>query len=165
MHSPAKVRVPAESRPSPERSREAGFTLLEVIIALAILGVAFALAIQLLGNGMRAARTSQEYTQAALLSRQKMAEIALASSQEGSVESGDFGGGFRWTSEVQPVPQDNESLPARLYQVRVRISWPGRAAEKSLDLYTLRMAVDEAKLGQTRAVPPEGSPGRRDRPR
>jgi len=139
---------------SPRRPGDAGFTLLEIIVALAILGVAFALAMELLGTGVRSAKASQDYTHAALLARQKMAEIAVTSSLTTAADGGDFGGGFRWASDVRPVADQDEDRPARLYQVRVRVTWPARAGEKSLDLYTLRMAVDEAKLGVTRAVQP-----------
>ena len=148
-------RIPGSKNPKPESRnpklpREAGFTLLEVIIALAILSVAFALAMELLATGVRSAKASEDYTQAVILARQKMAEIAAMPSLEGLVNGGEFGGGFRWVSEIQPLPQEEEDLPAQLYQVRVHLTWPGRRGEKSLDLYTLRMAVDEKKLGQTR---------------
>jgi general secretion pathway protein I len=128
-----------------------GFTLLEVIIALAILGIGFALAMELLATGVRSAKASEEYTQAVLLVRQKMAEIAVTPSLEGSTDAGEFEGGFRWASEIYPLPQE-EDLPAQLYQVRVRVTWPGRRGEKALDLYTVRMAVNEKKLAQTRVV-------------
>ena len=137
------------------RSSEHGFTLLEVIIALAILGLTFAFAMELLATGVRSAKTSEDYIQAALLGRQKMAQIALTPSSEGGADWGELGRGFRWASEVQPLPQEEE-LPARLYQVQVRVTWPGRRGEKSLDLYTVRMAVDEAKVGQTQAVQQAG---------
>jgi len=143
---------------NPEHRREAGFTLLEVILALAILGVTFALAIELLATGVRSAKASGDYTQAVLLARQKMAEIAVTRNLEGSADGGEFEGGFRWVSEIRPLPQE-EDLPAQLFQVRVRVTWPGRRAEKSLDLYTLRMAVDEKKLGHMRAVQPSARGG------
>jgi general secretion pathway protein I len=135
-----------------------GFTLLEVIVALAILSVAFALAMELLAAGVRSAKASEDYTQAVLLARQKMAEVVVTPNLEGSAGGGDFDRGFHWYSEVQPLSQEEEErdLPARLYQVRVRVTWPSRGAEKSLDLYTFRMAVDQEKLGQTRAVQPAG---------
>lgn len=132
-----------------------GFTLLEVIVALAILGVGFALAMELLANGVRSVRASEDYTQAVLLARQKMAEVAVARHVTGQVDGGEFGGGFRWMSEVQPLEQD-DTLPGRLYSVRVRVAWPGRRGEKSVDLQTLRMIVDEKRLGQTRQVLPSG---------
>ena len=142
--------VRSASHPAPRTPH--GFTLLEVIIALAILGIGFALAMELLAAGVRSAKASEDYTQAVLLARQKMAEIAVTRNLEGSADAGEFGGGFRWASEIQPRPQE-EDLPAQLYQVWVRVTWPSRRGEKALALYTLRMAVDEKKLGQTRAIP------------
>ena len=146
---------------NPKPSGGAGFTLLEVMIALAILGMTFAFAMELLATGVRSAKTSEDYVQAALLARQKVAQVAVLRSTGGEADGGEFGGGFRWVSEVHPLPQEEE-LPARLYQVRVRVTWPGRRGEKLLDLYTMRMAVDEAKLGQTQAVQPaaRGAKGR-----
>ncbi len=126
-----------------------GFTLLEVVIALAILGVTFALAMELLANGVRSAKASEDYTEAVLLGRQKLAETVVTFPLRETTSGGEFGSGFRWTSEVRPLPQ-REELPAQLYQVRIRVIWPGRSGEKSLDLYTQRMAVDEKKLGQIR---------------
>lgn len=133
------------------RESARGFTLLEVIIAIAILGVAFGLSVELLASGVRSARAAEDYTQAVLLARQKMAEVTGAQALEGSMGQGDFGGGFQWTSEIQPLAQE-ENLPAQLYQVRVRVSWPGRRGEKSLDLYSLRMASGEQVRGQARPV-------------
>lgn len=133
------------------RSSDLGFTLLEVIVALTIMGIGFGLAMELLATGLRSAKVSEDYTVAVLLARQKMAETLATSSLTGSVEQGQFDGGLGWVSEIQPLPQAEE-LPAQLYQVRVRVTWPGRRGEKSMDLYTLRMAVDEKKLGQTHAV-------------
>jgi len=138
----------AETR---HRGSSSGFTLLEVIVALAIMGIGFALGMELLATGTRSAKASEDYTLAVLLARQKMATLLNAPSLKGSVEHGDFDGGLSWASEILPLEQD-EALPAQLYQVRVRVAWPSRRGEKSVDLYTLRMAVDEKKLGQTRAV-------------
>ncbi|MBI2883505.1 MAG: prepilin-type N-terminal cleavage/methylation domain-containing protein [Candidatus Methylomirabilis oxyfera] len=128
-----------------------GFTLLEVIIALAILGMGFALAMELLAAGVRSAKASEDYTQAVLLARQKMAEVAVTQNLTDLVDAGEFGGGFRWVSEIQSLEQPEE-LPGRLFSIRVRVTWPGRRGEKSVNLQTLRMTVDEKKLGQTRVV-------------
>lgn len=132
-------------------SGKAGFTLLEVIIALAILGIGFALAMELLATGVRSAKASEEYTQAVLLAQHKMAEVSVARDLTRAADRGELGGGFRWASEIRALEQAEE-LPGRLYSVSVRISWPSRRGEKSVNLQTLRMAVDEKKLGLTREV-------------
>lgn len=131
--------------------RDHGFTLLEVMIALVILGLGFAMAMELLATGVRSAKASEDYTQAVLLAQQKMAEVSVARTLTRAADAGELGGGFRWVSEIQPLEQAEE-LPGRLYSVRVRITWPSRHGEKSVNLQTLRMAVDEKKLGQTRVV-------------
>lgn len=120
-------------------------------MALAIMGIGFALAMELLATGSRSAKLSEDYTLAVLLARQKMAELLVVSSLKSSAEQGQFSGGQSWATEIQPLPQD-EALPAQLYQARVRVTWPSRRGEKSVDLYTLRMAVDEKKIGQTRVA-------------
>lgn len=148
MHRYRILGLRAETR---HRRSSSGFTLLEVIIALAIMGVGFALAMELLATGTRSAKVSEGYTLAVLLARQKMAAMLATPALKGSTEHGEFDGGLSWASEILPLEQD-EALPAQLYQVRVRVAWPSRRGEKSVDLYTLRMAVDEKKLGQTRAV-------------
>jgi hypothetical protein len=106
---------------------------------------------ELLAAGVRSAKASEEYTQAVLLARQKIAEVAVARNLASVGEAGEFGGGFRWVSEIQPLEQPEE-LPGRLFSVKVRVTWPGRHGEKAVNLQTLRMMVDEKKLGQTRVV-------------
>lgn len=121
------------------------------MIALAILGIGFALAMELLATGVRSAKASEEYTQAVLLAQQKMAEASVARDLRRVAGGGELGGGFRWTSEIRPLEQAEE-LPGRLYSVKVRVAWPSRRGEKSVNLQTLRMVIDEKKLGQTRVT-------------
>ncbi|MCZ7626457.1 MAG: type II secretion system GspH family protein [Candidatus Methylomirabilis sp.] len=71
-------------------SGKAGFTLLEVIIALAILGIGFALAMELLATGVRSAKASEEYTQAVLLAQHKMAEVSVARDLTRAADGGNW---------------------------------------------------------------------------
>lgn len=146
-----RVQNPKPQTPNPRSCGGAGFTLLEVMIALAILGIGFALAMELLATGVRSAKVAEEYTQAVLLAQQKIAEVSVVRDFTRVADGGELGGGFRWSSEIRPLEQAEE-LPGRLYSVNVRITWPSRRGEKSLNLQTLRMAVDEKKLGQTRVT-------------
>lgn len=47
----------------------AGFTLIEVVVALAILSVGLTVIIELFAGGLRLARTSEEYTKAVKIGR------------------------------------------------------------------------------------------------
>ena len=65
-----------------------GFTLLEVLVALAILGLAVVTMIQLFGQGLRLLKVSGDYQQAVLLADQKAREVETV--REGT-ESGEEG--------------------------------------------------------------------------
>jgi general secretion pathway protein I len=51
---------------------QGGFTLVEVVVAMAILGISLVVVIELFSGGLRLGRASEEYTVAAQLARQKI---------------------------------------------------------------------------------------------
>ena len=53
-----------------------GFTLIEVVIALAILGIGLTVIMELFSGGLRLGRVSEEYTKAMNYASLKMEEIA-----------------------------------------------------------------------------------------
>ena len=65
---------------------EKGFTLLEIVVAMAILGIGLVIIIELFGGGLRLGRASQEYTRAAGYAKLKLEEIALSSTLEEGVQ-------------------------------------------------------------------------------
>lgn len=128
--------IPTPSR----RSRSEGFTLLEVLVAMAILAVAVTAVLQLFGQGLRLARASGEHLAATLLASQKLTEVAggpLVPETSHGIE-----GEYRWQATVRPAPDLRPvELPeglrptGDLVQVAVRVEW-GRG--KVVELATLR---------------------------
>ena len=117
--------------------RRRGFTLLEVLVALAILSVAVVSMIQLFGQGLRLLKVSGDYQQAVLLADQKAREVETV--REG-VEAGREGD-FKWErrATVTTVPEELTVFgpaPVRLYRVTVQVRWGGR----SVEVATLRTA-------------------------
>ena len=117
--------------------RRRGFTLLEVLVALAILSVAVVSMIQLFGQGLRLLKVSGDYQQAVLLADQKAREVEMV--REG-VEAGREGD-FEWErrATVTTVPEELTVFglaPVRLYRVTVQVRWGGR----SVEVATLRTA-------------------------
>ncbi len=118
-------------------SRRRGFTLLEVLVALAILSLAVVTVIQLFGQGLRLLKVSGDYQQAVLLADQKAREVETV--REGT-ESGQEGI-FEWErrATVTPVPEDltvTSPSPVRLFQITVQVRWGNR----SVEVATLRTA-------------------------
>jgi len=94
------------------RNRSRGFTLLEVMIAVAVLTIALAAVLGLQSRSLTLASESRFQTTAALLAQGKMAEVAVAGMGDLTSDSGDFGdvfSGYAWRLSVQ-----NADLPGLL---------------------------------------------------
>lgn len=100
---------------------EGGFTLLEVMASLAILGFGVILVIQLFLGGLGLARASQDSTGMALLARDKMTEtLSLAKLGEGA-ESGSEGE-LSWRVEISPFETEGSVDNPKLHTYRVAVS-------------------------------------------
>lgn len=104
---------------SSRSSRNMGFTLLEVVIALGILAMSLSVLLQSQASSVNSAGRSRDLTVAALLARSKMVDIEAGLIEEGFVvgdieEEGDFGDeGFehvKYQSRVSEVQLDLSGL-------------------------------------------------------
>lgn len=129
------------------RNGTRGFTLLEVLVALMILGFAVVTAIQLFAGGLRLLRVSGRHQEAALIADQKLREIEV-------VEPGKTTGterDYEWELNVTPTEVPSELIvtgprPLRLYRLEVSVRWEGAGG---IQLATLRTAA-EPDPGQPR---------------
>jgi general secretion pathway protein I len=116
---------------------EGGFTLLEVLVALAILGIAVVASIQGFAQGLRLLKLSGDHQRAILLADQKAREIVEF--EEGRQEGVE--GEFRWerTTTLLPVPEltppSGGDPDWRVWQIAVRVNWDER---RHVDVATLR---------------------------
>jgi general secretion pathway protein I len=121
-----------------------GFTLIEIVVALAILGIGLTVIIELFSGGLRLGRTSEEYTRAMGFARMKMEEITSKQNIEEGTDEGDFDKTFRWQVDVKKIdlfPVDkNPDLkpPVDLFQVKVNILWKSGSKERSAILETYK---------------------------
>ena len=122
------------------RAPQRGFTLIEVVVALAILSVAVVAAIQGFAQGLRLLKLAGDHEYATLLADQKAREIVTPKAGE---EQGEDDRGFRWqtiTTEVPPPEQDRDTVrtPAwRVFQIAVKVRW---GDHREVELTTLRTA-------------------------
>jgi general secretion pathway protein I len=103
--------------------KNAGFTLLEVMIALVIVGLTLLAMAGKMGSMLNAANTMRDYTYASWIAHNKITEMRLAnivpdvSSSSGEVRYA--GVDWAWRAVVSETGVEN------LYRVDVTISFPG----------------------------------------
>jgi len=87
-----------------------GFTLLEVMIAVAILSMALVAAVGSQSQSVSLATEAKFATTASFLAQSKMAELETRKSSELYSDSGDFGEdfpGYRWNADVTDADLDS----------------------------------------------------------
>ncbi|MEW6377078.1 MAG: prepilin-type N-terminal cleavage/methylation domain-containing protein [Thermodesulfobacteriota bacterium] len=131
-----------------------GFTLIEVVVGLAILGVGLMVIMELFAGGLRLGRVSEEYTKAVNLGRMKLEEVSLKPPVEEGVEEGEFNEAFRWKVETRrvdilPFKKDTDfKPPVELFHVKVDVIWKSGSKERSLGLESykaIKLKGDEKK--------------------
>jgi len=139
---------------SQNRNIKNGFTLLEVVVALAILGVGLMVIIELFAGGLRLGRVSEEYTKAVNYSRMKLEELALKPPAEEGVEEGEFNETYRWKIETKridllPFERDTDfKPPVEFFHVKINVIWKSGLKERSVGLEsyrTIKLKSDEKK--------------------
>lgn len=131
---------------------QAGFTLLEVMLAFVLLSTAMALLIAMLSNGLRQVRQAQDETEATLYAQSLFEEIGTLESLKPGIREGEFAGGrYRYRLVVERIadPLPAASLPGRtaspesldsaqLFRIDMQVLWgEGKPAER-LHFVTLR---------------------------
>ena len=118
---------------------DGGFTLLEVMVALALIAIALTAVLGSQSQSVSLAGEARFNTTAALLAQTKMAEIELKDPEDLTADSGDFGEdfpGYTWQSSVSNVMFDRaDNVSDHLKQVDLTISW----GEEELFRYGLRV--------------------------
>ncbi len=124
--------------------KEQGFTLIEVVVAVAILGIALTVIIELFAGGLRLARASKEYTKAVNYANAKMEEIASQQTLEEGITEGEFDETYHWRvtmNKVNLLPVEKPwevKPPIQLFQIKVDVLWKPGSTERSASVETYR---------------------------
>ena len=103
---------PVTRNPRPVTSSQkpaSGFTLLEVLIAMAIMAIVLVSVYRMHSQTLTMATATRFYTQAPLLAQSKMAQLEASSSELVSGDSGDFGEkfpGYGWSVSTEAVSSE-----------------------------------------------------------
>ncbi len=108
-----------------------GFTLLEVMISLLIIAVAFVVLLHSRNKTILVGDYSKNITMATLLASQKITEIEHLETVNSGEEEGDFGDrfpNFRWKTEISDTPFNN------IKEIRVIVLWGPEDREREVEI-------------------------------
>jgi len=123
-----------------------GFSLLEILVAFAILSVSLGVLLQVFATGLRNAGAADDYTQATLYAESILAAIGKETPLAEGNHSGPINEQFSWRSRISPYLEgmpDPEKTHVRAYRIEVEVFWTGLAQQRSVALETLRLAPVE----------------------
>lgn len=103
--------------------RSKGFSLLEVMVALAILGIALVTIFQLFSLNLRSTKKAEDYTKAIFYARSMMDEAFIFVDPSGESKSEDFEDRYTVKRDIS-VKSESDDGKAKVYEIAVTVSWP-----------------------------------------
>ena len=117
----------------------AGFTLLEVLVATAILGIAVAVILQLFSSNLRALSVSEDFVHASIKAAAKMREILDNDKPSETSFSETSDDGYRTDVSIKnTLKERTENIDMTLFQIDVTVHWTKGTKERSFTVRTLK---------------------------
>ena len=144
---PGGCPLPIGARPP----SEAGFTLIEVIVALTIAGLGLAALFEAASGGLISADTAMQHTTAVRHAQSHLAELGITLPLKPGEQRGTESDGYRWRIRVTPVTsyarQGAGDTPAlTLFAVETMVTWPAGKRERSVRLDSFRLGRTSAQV-------------------
>jgi len=117
-----------------------GFTLLEVLVAIALLGIAITVVLQLFSANLRAIAASEDYVSAIIKAEAKMRDVLDDQDISEKSWSETTDDGYRIDVSIYDAVKDRtENLQVRLLEVNLIIHWIKDTKERSLTLKSMKV--------------------------
>ena len=124
---------------------EAGFTLLEVLLAVVILGVSLTTILLQFQTALHAGSKSQERTNAVIYAKEKRESLKIEDDLSESSQSGVLESGYEWETEVSLYEYEDqeedisyEDLRHETYKLRATVKWNSGINKRQVELITLK---------------------------
>jgi general secretion pathway protein I len=126
--------------------RQRGFSLLEVLVAFAILAVSFGVLMQIFSRASITTVTTGQYSRAVSLAQSRLAAVGSAIALQPGTVAGEREDGFAWEVAIVPIElagsgQGVAEQPSTLtpYRVTVTVVWQDGVRVRHVTLATLRL--------------------------
>lgn len=124
-----------------------GFTLLEILVALALLGIALLVIVQLFSADLRGISGSEDYVVAVAKAESRMRELLDNDKLAEADWSEPTDDGYRIDISVKEALKDRtENLQVRLFDIRLSVSWRKGERDRFVTLSTQKVMNKEVGL-------------------
>jgi general secretion pathway protein I len=138
--------------------RQRGYTLIEVLVAFAVLAMALTLLLGTLSGATRQVRWAADAGRASLYAQSLLSELGVGEALQPGQAEGEFDDGrYRWQLEVAPYvdplrPPEvlDDPFAAQLLQVRLAVAWGEAGPAQRMQVDTLRLVQPDP----TQQAPP-----------
>ena len=138
-----------------ERRRQggcAGFILLEVMVAFAIVALALVVLLGVFSQGLSGSAASERTSLALLRAESRLAAVGVTAPLVPGRRQGSYPDGARWHTVVRryrvPGRISEEGALMRAFEVEVAVAWPGARAADGVRLVALRLAATAPASGR-----------------
>ncbi len=125
-----------------------GLTLIEVMVAISVMGIGLIMIMQLFSGGLRAGGLSRDYTEAVIHARDRLEDLFIEREAGTAIDPGGSAAGivekYRWRAEVTPhgesavSPGSAGGTGLQLLRIKVKVSWPEAGRERTVELVSLK---------------------------
>ena len=116
-----------------------GFTLLEILVALAILATAVTIIFQLFSASLRNISVSEDVVSATIRAEAKMREVLGSEELVENSWTETTTDGYTFAVNItETLQQKTDSLPVQVLQIELAIMWMKNSKERSLRLKTYK---------------------------
>jgi len=123
-------------------SKAGGFTLLEILVTLALIGIAITVILQLFSSNLRALSVSKDYVSAAIRAEAKMREILESTDLTEKSWSEVTDEGYRFDAAItETLKERTENLQVRMLEIALTVQWSEGLKTKFLTLKTLKVVI------------------------
>ena len=130
--------------------RESGFTLIEVVVAFALLAFVLITVFEIFSSGLARAGELERYSRALAIAQSELASAGVEEAlQEGEMRGESDDRIYRWTVSTQRQVDEADPnramlMPYNLYRVEARVAWDTpTGVERQVSLSTLLIAQNK----------------------
>jgi len=124
---------------------QAGFSLLEILIAFSILALSLGVLLNIFSGGLNRAIVSEEYQQAVTIAQSKLAAAGVEWPLGDGDKQGQMLDKFNWTLFIQAINSDDidaasATMNIQAYQVVSRVQWLAGDDDRQIELTTVKLS-------------------------